>query len=96
MTTTEERPPTLGTEIISPTLVRSSLHIMDKTGDSAFSWSKDSADEIAIAKAAFDAGKAKGHLAYRVTGEAGTKGEVMKEFDSTAERIIMSPQLVGG
>jgi len=77
------------------TIHKSVLHIMDRSGDTKVMWSADNPDEVEAAKATFDSLKRKGHLAYTVR-EDGEKGEVIQNFDKTAERIIMSPQLVGG
>jgi len=74
---------------------QSTLHVMDSTGDSRFMWTPGNADEIAGARAQFDALKKKGYLAYTVD-EDGAKGEVISEFDPEAGAIIMVPQLVGG
>lgn len=71
------------------------LHVMDHSGDMKVMWSADNPDEVAAAKKTFDKMREKGHLAYTVKRN-GEKGEVITEFDKTAERIIMSPQLVGG
>lgn len=74
---------------------QSTLHVMDHTGDSKLLWSPDNPDEVQAAKDLFDSLKAKGYLAYTVE-EDGERGEVIREFDKTAGRIIMAPQLVGG
>lgn len=74
---------------------KSTLHVLDQSGDMKVMWSADNPDEVDQAKKTFDKMKKKGHLAYTVN-EAGKKGDVIQEFDKTAERIIMSPQLVGG
>lgn len=71
------------------------LHVMDRSGDTKVIWSAQNPDEVDNAKATFDRLKAKGFLAYTVNSD-GTKGQVIKKFDKTAERIIMSPQIVGG
>lgn len=72
-----------------------SLTVLDGSGDSRFMWSKDNPDEVKAAKSTFKKLKDKGYLAYKVKGD-GTKGEVLREFDPEAEKIIMAPQLVGG
>lgn len=69
---------------------------MNISGDSKLIWNPDNADERTAAKAMFDSLKAKGHLAYKVEGKEGEKGEVLKEFDPYAGRIIMAPRMVGG
>ena len=72
------------------------LHVMDHTGDTRLMWDKGNDDEVSTAREMFRKLKAKGFLAYTVRGKKGEKGEVLREFDPSAERIIMSPQLVGG
>lgn len=74
---------------------QSTLHIMDRTGDTKVLWSADNPDEVEAAKSTFDGLKKKGFLAYTVE-EDGGKGEVIRKFDKTAGRIIMTPPLVGG
>lgn len=71
------------------------LCVLDRTGDTKVIWDSKNADEVAAAKAAFDTLKKKGFLAYTVSKD-GSKGEVIREFDETAERIIMSPPMQGG
>lgn len=75
--------------------IQNTLHIMDRTGDTKIMWSPDNPDEVQVAKDSFDKLKKKGFLAYTVR-EDGEKGEVIREFDKRAGRIIMAPQLVGG
>jgi len=74
---------------------KSTLHVMDRTGDTKVMWSADNPDEVEVAQATFDKLKKKGFLAYTVRDD-GSKGEVIRKFDKTAGRIIMSPQMVGG
>lgn len=74
---------------------KSTLHVMDHTGDTKMQWSPDNPDEVKVAKDTFDKLRKKGYLAYTVRND-GEKGEVIREFDKTAGRIIMAPQLVGG
>ena len=75
----------------------SMLHIMDSSGDTRLMWDPRNADEVDTAKAAFDAAKAKGMVAYTVDPNSGEKtGTVIREFDEKAGKIIMTPQLVGG
>jgi hypothetical protein len=73
----------------------SSLTILDDTGDTRIEWNSNNREEVELARKAFDAAKEKRYLAYRTRAD-GSKGEVLREFDSAAERIVMSPQLVGG
>jgi hypothetical protein len=74
---------------------KSTLSVMDGTGDSKFMWSADSEDEVNAAKAMFSDLHAKGYLAYAVDSK-GDKAEVIHKFDASAEKIIMSPPLAGG
>lgn len=72
------------------------MAIMSKEGDSKLIWDKDNADEVANAKRTFDELKKKGFVAYSVQGKRGEKGEVLRQFDPEAERLIMAPPMVGG
>lgn len=74
---------------------KSTLSVLDGTGDSKFMWDADNEDEVIAAGNQFDELKRKGYLAYSVDKD-GNKAEVIHEFDPDAEKIIMSPQLVGG
>lgn len=68
---------------------------LNGTGDSRFMWSRSTPAEVDAARAQFDSLRAKGYLAYTVRGDGG-KGEVIREFDPSLERIIMTPPLAGG
>jgi hypothetical protein len=74
---------------------RHELHVLDTTGDTKTTWNPHNADEVAVARDVFVRLKAKGYLAYRVE-KGGDKGEVMREFDPLADKMILSPQTVGG
>ena len=77
--------------------VQNVLHITDETGDTRIMWDPAVADEVATAKAAFNAAKKKGMLAYAVDAETGGRtGEVIREFDETKGKIIMIRQTRGG
>jgi len=65
-------------------------------GDLRVEWSKDKPDEISSARDQFVKLKAKGYRAYRVDPKSSEKGELLKEFDHTAEKIVMIPQFAGG
>lgn len=73
----------------------STLHVMDRTGDTRIEWDPKNKDEVKMAKAAFDEAKKKKYLTYRV-GADGSQGELIREFDPSAERIVCTPQTVGG
>ncbi len=74
---------------------------MGQSGDTKIEWNLDNADEIAIAREAFNLATrspqmgGKGYNAYRV-GERGLRGEMIREFDPEAEKIILAPQMAGG
>lgn len=72
------------------------MHELDKTGDTRVMWDKGNADEVKAARAQFSALTKKGFIAYRAVGKKGEQGEVIREFDPEAERIILVKQLVGG
>jgi hypothetical protein len=73
----------------------STLSVLDHTGDTRIEWDRRNRDEVAAAREMFAKMKDKRYLAYRLDAD-GSQGEVIREFDPTAERIIMSPQPVGG
>jgi hypothetical protein len=81
----------------APERTQNVLHITDETGDTRIMWDPAVADEVATAKAAFNAAKKKGMLAYAVDAETGGRtGEVIREFDETKGKIIMIRQTRGG
>jgi hypothetical protein len=80
------------TEVIE----RNMLSIADESGDTRIMWDPKDKAEVATARAAFDAAKAKGMLAYTVDPQSAEKGEVVREFDKHLGKIIMTKQLVGG
>jgi hypothetical protein len=71
------------------------MAVMDRTGDTKTIWDADNADEVEVARETFNKLKRKGYLAYRVK-ENGKKGEIITEFDPSAQKLIMSPPMAGG
>jgi len=71
------------------------MHTLDRTGDIRTEWDPSKPDEVEMARKAFKAAKDKKMLIYRTRAD-GSKAEQMREFDPTAERIIATPQTVGG
>ncbi len=69
---------------------------MGVEGDVKTIWDRSKPEEVENAKRTFDDLRKKGYCAFRVTGKDGEKGEQMTEFDPTAERMIMVPQMRGG
>lgn len=72
------------------------MSTLDKTGDTRVMWDSRNPAEVKAAKAQFDTLKKEGYIAYKAVGKEGTQGEVIREFDPKAERIILVKQLVGG
>lgn len=77
------------------TNVKNVLHLMDATGDTRIEWDPNVADEVEMARKQFKAAQKKRYLIYR-TSRNGERGEIMREFDPAAERIVCAPQTVGG
>ena len=71
------------------------MYEQNRTGDTRVEWDKDNADEVEIARKAFNAAKKKGRLVYKTRSD-GSRAEVLHEFDPNAERIVTSPPLAGG
>ena len=72
------------------------LICLDNQGDTKVKWHRTSVVEVEAARTVFDTLKNSGHMAYKVSGEDGLKGELLHEFDPAAERIILAPPLAGG
>lgn len=70
--------------------------VINETGDTKTIWDRSNEVEVNAAKKDFKHFRDSGYIAYKVTGKEGTKGEVMHEFDATAERIIFAPPMRGG
>lgn len=71
------------------------MRVMDQTGDTKVEWNKDNVEEVAAARATFDALRKKDYLAYTMAA-GGQKGEVIREFDPSAQKIILAKRMVGG
>jgi hypothetical protein len=67
---------------------------LNQEGDTQIRWDRGLASEVEHARQAFD-NRPRGYVAYRVT-EGGKKGEVISDFDPTAEKIILAPPMKGG
>ena len=75
-------------------LMKCKLSIMDSSGDKEATWDPDSPDEVAAAKAIFDAVRKRGYLVY--SQPAGQGGVALGQFDSKAETMIAVPPIVAG
>jgi hypothetical protein len=72
------------------------LQVMDRDhGDYKVMWNKDNEAEVLEARHTFERLRSQRFLAYTVK-EDGSQGEVIREFDPEAGRVILAPQLVGG
>jgi hypothetical protein len=72
------------------------MAIMDRVaGDLKVIWDPENENEISAAREQFDSLRKKGYMAYTV-GERGRKGTQIREFDPSAEKMILAPPLVGG
>lgn len=74
------------------------LSTLDCSGDTRLTWDSGNADDVEVARAAFDSLRQKGYAAFKVEGKRRSRerGEIMRDFDPGAEQIIMVKQLVGG
>ena len=72
------------------------LSVPDSGGDARIMWDPRDSDEVKVARNAFDAAKKKGMLAYAVDEKGDKTGEVIREFDPSRSKIIMTKQLQGG
>ena len=73
----------------------SEMVVLDNGGDTKIVWDRASSDEIETARAAFNSLRGKGYLAYTVR-LGGDRGQVIREFDAQAEKIILAPPMAGG
>lgn len=72
------------------------LCILNQEGDTKIIWDRSKPDEVDNARETFKRMKDKKYAAYSVKGKDGDKGEVIREFDPAAERIIFAPPMIGG
>lgn len=72
------------------------ISLLDHTGDTRLMWDSRNPDEVAEARAMFERLSSRGHLIYKAEGKDGRRGEQIREFDPTVERIIAMKAPVGG
>lgn len=65
-------------------------------GHAEFRWDKKDKADVDAARKHFIELKSKGYQSFRIDPKTGDKGEILKEFDENAEKIIMVPPLQGG
>lgn len=71
------------------------MEVMDQTGHTKHIWNSDNEAEVEAAEALYDSLTKKGYRAFHVKKD-GEEGKRMDEFDPSAEKMIMVPQLKGG
>ena len=69
--------------------------ILDQTGHTRMTWDSENEDEVEVARKAYEKMTKKGYSAFEVKKDGG-EGKRMKEFDPTAEKMILAPNLQGG
>lgn len=73
------------------------LHIIDKFyGDKRLIWRADDKESKTKAIEEFKERLKKGWLAFKVNIDDPHKGTMLREFDESAEKIIMTPPPAGG
>lgn len=82
-------------EVLGGRTLTGELRVMDATGDSRTIWDPANAEEVAAVKRTFDDLRKKGFLAFAVKKD-GEKGKQITEFDPTAGKLILAPQMAGG
>ena len=71
--------------------------VLGRDGDTKIIWDKTKPDEVAAARAMFDALRKKNYLAFKVKGDKGDPSdEQIREFDPNIERIVFTPQMQAG
>jgi hypothetical protein len=73
-----------------------SMAVMGRSGDTKVIWSADNEDEVANARRTFDDLVTKRGFAAFAVGARGNKTDRVREFDPTAEKIIIVPPMQGG
>lgn len=73
------------------------FQVVDRVaGDVRVMWDRTKKIEVDAMRKLFADLKAKGYAAFTVKDKDGNKGEVIREFDPNAERMIMIPPMAGG
>lgn len=73
----------------------SEMHVLNRSGDTKLIWNSENEDEVANAKKTFDDLRSKNFGAYSVK-KKGKRGKIIRQFDPSAEKIILVPPVVGG
>jgi hypothetical protein len=72
-------------------------YLTPEDGDVRLTWEPGNTEDVTTARRTFGDLRAKGYLAYKVTGR-GTRArrDQIRVFDPQAEQIILTPPLSGG
>ena len=71
------------------------FELMGRSGDTKHTWDPKKSGEVEAAKALFETLQSKGQRIFRLS-RFGGKGELMREFDPSAGRLLAVPPLSGG
>lgn len=73
------------------------MAVLNNEGDTRVMWNKNVPVEVDAARLQFNrlVGESR-YAAFKAVGERGERGEQIREFDPTAERIILVPAMQGG
>jgi len=83
-------------ENFNPATMSQMVVIDRRAGDLKIIWDRTKPDEVESAKSTFDKLKKKGYAAFQVKDNEGNKGDVVREFDPTIERLIFIAPMAGG
>lgn len=64
-------------------------------GDLSVTWDRSKADEIEKARGEFDEARGRGFAAYSMEAGGG-RGTLIREFDPSADTIVLAPPISGG
>ena len=71
------------------------MQVLDQTGHTSVTWDAANQDEVAAARETFNTMTGKGYTAFRVD-RRGNQSTQIREFDPSAEEMVLVPQLKGG
>jgi len=71
------------------------MRVLSVDGDTKTIWDPRKSAEVITAEEQFEKLTDKGYIAYTVN-KKGKKSKIMKKFDPDAEKMILTPPIVGG
>ena len=72
------------------------MRIVDETGDSTLTWSREDEASVVAAAEMFTNLAAKKHLPFARAGAPADEAELVRHFDPDAEEIVWVRPVVGG